>query len=73
MYFVSNQQIVTPTPVIVVGGDLVEPESLKIQVDGVNVTRVSSIQSAVVVLLGTYYIFDIAYPSSIINTLTFIL
>ncbi len=58
---------------IVVKGDILSPDAIKIQLDGVDVVpTVPNIVSAMTLLLAVYYVYDIAYPREASNSLCFI-
>ena len=52
--------------------DLSECNTFTISVDGVEVTNCSTLLPAVAVYLASFYVFNLAYPSTLKKTLTFI-
>ena len=68
----SQQDLSKLTPLIKFKGSIMETNDFDIVSEGVTVTTVQSFYLAVIYVLCIYYIFNIAYPPSLKNTLTFI-
>lgn len=59
-------------PIITYKGEIMEESEFRVQAEGVVVGTTESMLDAFCLLLATYFVFNIVYPSILEGTLTFI-